>query len=182
MRHGRPTLWRAGWLSRAGFEAWCAAYDAAGLGSDAAPPAGIVRLARDAALVVSSDLRRARESAAALRPGAPNVIWPLLREVDLPAAAFTPALRLPLTGWLVVARVGWTTAWLASDEPRAAARTRAVAAADALEAAARGGAVVAVGHGVFHGMTAAVLRARGWRGPPWWAGRYWATTTLSRDP
>lgn len=167
-------------MSRAGFEAWCRAYDAAGL-RDRAAPAVLVRLAHDAATVVSSDLRRARASAALLNPPAPAAAWPLLREVDLPAVALAPAVRLPLAAWLVAARVGWTATWLPSTEPRAEAQHRAAAAAAALEQLARGGPVVAVGHGVFHGLTTAALRRRGWRGPPWWAGRYWATTTLSRD-
>ncbi|HEY0777683.1 MAG TPA: hypothetical protein VGD56_06925, partial [Gemmatirosa sp.] len=81
---------------------------------------------------MSSDLRRARESADRLRPAGPIARWSLLREVDLPAAALTPAVRLPLAAWLVAARVGWTGAWLASAEPRVAARARAAAAALAL--------------------------------------------------
>ncbi len=187
VRHGRPARCHTGWLTRAEFALWCRAYDAAGLRDGDEPPRRLVRRARTAATVVSSDLRRACESAerlcaaAAPPPARPVPAWTVVREVDLPAPAFAPAVRLPLAAWLVVGHAGWTSARLASVESLAAARTRADAAALALERAARTGPVVAVGHAVFHGLVAAALRRRGWRGPPWWPGRYWATTTLRRD-
>lgn len=181
VRHGAPVRCHAGWLTRAGYDAWGRAYAAAGLRDGAAPPARLVALADEAALVVSSDLRRARESAALLRPGAPDEVWPLLREADLPAPALAGTVRLPLLAWLVAGRVGWGGGRLAGVEPIAAARGRAAEAARVLERAAAGGPVVAVGHAVFHGLVAGALRRRGWRGPWWWAGRYWASATLHRD-
>lgn len=189
VRHGPPVRCHAGWLTRAEFGAWRRAYEVAGLQGGSEPSRAAILRMHTAATVVSSDLRRARESAERLRAAAtlpdsvqgPALAWALLREVDLPALTLAPAVRLPLLAWLVGGFAGWRRARLAGTESLAEARARAERAALALEDAAVDGPVVAVGHAVFHGLVAAALRERGWRGPRWWAGRYWATTTLSRD-
>jgi broad specificity phosphatase PhoE len=106
----------------------------------------------DPALIVSSDLRRARQTAAPLsvRCGRPVTFDPALREVDvgrwagLTRAEVADRFPAEWAAWRAgsdVARGGGETAAVAGERA-AAALSRAVAACPA------GGTVVAVGHGI----------------------------------
>ncbi len=166
VRHGRPSHDERGWYDAAGMRGWLAAYDAAGLAADEAPPPDLVALARDAALVAASDLPRARESAALLAPDAPVVQSPLLRETPPAFPALGP-VRLPLAGWALA--VGMHLAYRSARGVPAPAPARRQAREAAHWLARLGeahGLVVAVTHASVRALIADALALRGWaRGP-----------------
>jgi broad specificity phosphatase PhoE len=142
------------------------------------PGAELTRLTRDA-LIISSPLRRALESAQLLSPNAAPEIATELREAELPCA-FRANVRLPPGVWTGLARSAWFCGWSAGVESFRIARQRAKRAAHMLHALANQHvAVVAVGHGLMNALIGRQLRALGWRGPQfpsrahWEFGGYW---------
>jgi broad specificity phosphatase PhoE len=188
VRHGRSAHVDAGeWIDVHGVRAWMAAYDAAEILPDHAPPDELQSLVRDASVVIASDLPRTVASAARLAPGREIVRTPLLREApmetpDRPLPAFG-GIRLPLRAWGMLWGTRWIASWLWNAAPPGigpAELARAEEAADFLVAHARetGGRVVAVTHATFRVVLARALARRGWRGPDdrpyheWSAWRY----------
>lgn len=126
---------------------------------------------RLAAPAISSDLRRAVETAA-LFTGAPVhsiETSPLFRET--PLARFRAAnLRLPLIALLALVRLGWFTGWMQCRESRAQSLDRVRRAADELERRVLHQREIALfSHGFFLWLLRRELCARGWvtekRGP-----------------
>jgi broad specificity phosphatase PhoE len=147
-------------------------------------PSLIARVLADrAAVIVASDMVRARESAALLAPGAPELTSPLLREVDLPIPGWLRWLRAPVGGWIVLSRMAWM---MGATEPGPSAESFRAALARAGEAAgwlaglaAQRGDVLAVTHGGFRRLLAPALCRRGWRGRAWpISSPNWSSWTL----
>jgi broad specificity phosphatase PhoE len=187
VRHGRSAHVETGWIDVEGVRRWMAAYDAAEIMPDHAPPPELEALARDASLIVASDLPRTVASAIRLAPERDIVRTPLLREAPMetperPLRGFG-GIRLPLRVWGVLWGTQWIASWLWNAEPPGigpAERARAEQAADLLVAQAQdaGGRVVVVTHATFRVVLARALARRGWRGPDqrpyheWSAWRY----------
>jgi broad specificity phosphatase PhoE len=187
VRHGRSAHVETGWVDVEGVRRWMAAYDAAEIMPDHAPPAELEALVRDASLVIASDLPRTIASALRLAPEREIVRTPLLREApmetpDRPLPGLG-GIRLPLRAWGMLWGTRWIASWLWNAEPPGigpAELERAEQAADLLVAHARdaGGRVVAVTHATFRVVLARALARRGWRGPDerpyheWSAWRY----------
>jgi broad specificity phosphatase PhoE len=133
-----------------------------------------ILLASSAGCLLTSSLRRARESAAWLAGSKEVRVDPELREAALPES-LAVSIRLSPRVWVPLARVAWWLNWCDSDETIAATRQRAGRVADHLSAlAAEYGSVMAIGHGMFNRFVARQLRRRGWRGPKAWSRMYWA--------
>ena len=179
MRHGRPACDERTPLRRTEFAAWVAAYDRASLDPADPPPAGVRALAERAAVIVTSSLRRSYESAALVASARPAQRDALFDEAGIPAPPRIP-LRLRPPIWDVVSRVAWLCGWSPDCESAAAARARAVRAAQRLEQlAAAHGVVMLLGHGMLNTFIAKSLRRSGWRGrPPRFA--YWAAQAFRR--
>lgn len=183
VRHGRSAHVQTGWMDVHGVRRWMSAYDAAEIASDHPPPAELEALARDAVLVVASDLPRAVASAARLAPEREIVRTPLLREAplespDLPLPALG-GMRLPFRAWGMIWGSRWLAAWLRSAPPPgvgAAELARADEAAEWLveQATHTGGRVLAVTHATFRVVLARALVRRGWRGPDQRPYREWS--------
>jgi broad specificity phosphatase PhoE len=187
VRHGRSAHVERGWIDVDGVRRWMTAYDAAEIAPGHAPSEELEALARDAAMLIASDLPRTVASAMRLAPDRPIVRTALLREAPLETPELPlPALggiRLPLRGWGMVFGARWLVAWLRSAPPPgvdAKALARADEAAEWLvgQAADAGGRVVVVTHATFRLLLAQALARRGWRGPErrpyreWSAWRY----------
>lgn len=159
VRHGRSAHVHAGWMSRDEFLSWRTAYEAAGIDpSDAPPPA--LREVAEGAIVVTSDVRRAIESARLLAPSARPIVSPLLHELELTPPSL--GIRLPLLGWAL--SFGVRLLVRAQPYVTTAERERADAAADWLiSLAAEHRRVVAVTHASFRSVLARSLSARGWQ-------------------
>ena len=179
VRHGRSAHVHRGWIDCAGLERWQHAYDAAGVHDADAPPRAVVALAREAALVVSSDMPRAMVSAARLVGAECAMTSPLLREIPLRLPTW-PRVRLPLGAWALA--IGLGTAWraLRRDPSHAAFATQARSAAAWLASLAEErGSVLAVTHGALRGHLAAALRERGWSAPSSRSVRHWSAWELT---
>lgn len=183
VRHGRSSHVQTGWLDVDGVRGWMAAYDAAEITADHAPPAELEALAREAALVVASDLPRTVASAVRLAPEREIVRTPLLREVpletpDRPLPGFG-GIRLPFRAWGMIWGSRWLGAWLWNAPPPgvgAAELARAEEAAEWLaeQATHARGRVVVVTHATFRVLLAQALARRGWRGPQERSYREWS--------
>lgn len=136
------------------------AYDAAGIRDDTPPP-GIVDLAQNAGALLSSDLRRAIESARRLAPDREPRIVPALRELRLESPHWVPA-PLPIQVWDALNHLRWTMR-MAFDIEHPTTRQAAQAADVLLEAAAHTRSVVAVTHGGIRRLITAELQRRGRR-------------------
>ena len=170
VRHGRSAHVHTGWVDVEGVRRWMAAYDAAEIMPDHAPPAELEALVRDASLIVASDLPRTVASAVRLAPSREIVRTPLLREApmetpDRPLRGFG-GIRLPLRVWGMLWGTQWIASWLWNAQPPGigpAELARAEQAADFLVARTEesGGRVVAVTHATFRFVLARALARRG---------------------
>lgn len=102
-----------------------------------------------------------------------------VREAALPCA-FRSGLRLPPALWGGVARTGWFCGWSGGVESFGATRRRAARAAQMLQALARQGDVVVIGHGLMNALIAAQLRALGWKGPRFPSRAHWQFASYSQ--
>lgn len=149
-------------MSRGDVERWRERYDEAGLAAGERAPDAL-RLTARTACVVSSDLRRAIESAALVAAGRPVITTPLLREsvIPIPALGF---LRLPPVGWALAAGMAWSVHTRRDSHPAvAAAQAQARAGAEWLQAiVSRHGDVVAITHAVAREGLVRALGTLGW--------------------
>lgn len=171
-RHGRPILDFRTRIPGRGLAAWLQAEREAPLDASSRPSAELERLARTARWLVTSPLRRSRDSARLLAPSIDAVIEADVREAALPHA-FRSAVRLPPGLWAGLARTAWFCGWSAGVESFRAARQRALRAARRLHALAQQGDVVVVGHGLMNALIAPQLRILGWQGPRFPSGSHW---------
>ena len=180
VRHGRSAHVPAGLLDRDALHGWHAAYDAAGIAGDDAPPAALRELARSAAVIVSSDLPRAVASAALLAPDRVAAASALLRETAMVVPPWRGP-RLPLMGWALVIGAGAGIRALRGECAPAEVGARADAAAEWLaHLAGREGTVVAVTHATFRRHLARALGGRGWRGTGPRRLHHWSAWAFSR--
>ncbi|MDF1504312.1 histidine phosphatase family protein [Roseisolibacter sp. H3M3-2] len=169
IRHGRSAHPPpSAWLDRDGITRWLADYDRAGIHDDDAPPPALVDEVRLAAVLAASDMPRALASAARLCPGREVACSPLVREVGLPIPAWLPG-RAPLAVWALGIHATWIfdLARRRAEPAEVGPRVRERAARCAARcAAADGGTVAVVTHGVMRRLLARELAAAGWRGAP----------------
>jgi broad specificity phosphatase PhoE len=163
VRHGRPVCDARTPIRGSDFGTWARSYDEAPLDESLAPPADLCARAQSVACVITSTLRRARESAALLAPARPILAEAMFDEAALPrAGGFGLALRP--SSWDVLTRAAWLCGWSGNGESLSAARTRARRAAERLAGLARSsGSVMLVGHGMMNALIRQELRRSGWR-------------------
>ena len=173
IRHGQPAIPLRPRASHREFRAYIDAYEAAGLDSASLPSRELIDLVRELTIVFTSGRPRAHESARLLAPHAELVADALFAEAPL-ASPRIPLIRMRVPKWAVVARLLWHAGYHPDIENYAAARARAIAAADILIAKARQtGAVALVAHGYFNAMIGRQLRQRGWSRSGSHRVRYW---------
>src|SRR5438093_6366287 len=145
VRHGRSAHVHDGsWVNHASARRFIEAYDAASIRPDDEPPPELIAIAREARVVVASDLPRAVASIRRLAPDREAEITPLLRELDFDLPKWGP--RLPLDLWDSLYYVAWTSLLLARADT--AETRRADLAAEWLEShCSSPGVAVAVTHG-----------------------------------
>lgn len=138
-------------------------------------------LARTTDVFAASTLRRSRESAHLLAPGAPLTVDVMFREVFTPTA-IESRVRLPAKAWGAYARVRWLGGWSPGVESYKEAKLRARRAATELEmlSEARGNLLLAA-HGIMNGLIAGWLRKDGWKGPFLRARHYWSFMVYVRE-
>jgi broad specificity phosphatase PhoE len=166
VRHGRSAHVQSGWLDAAGFRAWRAAYEAAGIRADERPPAELAPLARAAEHVLSSDAPRARESARLLAPERDIMDSVLLRELDLHAPELA-GVSLPFPAWALAVGGRMLVLRLGGNYPSPAERERVAAAAAWLASLASSSSLtLAVTHASFRRAVCKQLLRLGWQHEP----------------
>ena len=168
-------------MNRAGFQAWCEAYEQAGLRATSRVPTQLASVIGANARILSSDVPRAIESARLLAHSSPITSSSLLRELRLGASSPT-RLRLPLLAWaLVVGHATWTRR-RRGEFPTAAEDERIGHAVEWLEREiVVHPCVVVVTHASFRRELHAALRLRDWRSSSSWRStRPWSAWILTR--
>ena len=180
VRHGPSALVLGGAIDRAGLLRWRDEYDEAGIVPEAQPPAALVRIADRATHIVSSDLRRAVESAERLAPKRPIRTSDLLREAGI-AIPHWPT-RLPLAGWGTVTHASWLLQIIRGTDATPEDRARAVAGAEWLAAmVSDGSTALVVIHGLCRRLIAQHLLVRGWTSAGRRGGyRHWSAWSFAR--
>jgi len=182
VRHGRPAAWRRQkplhWIPGRGVRAFLDSYRASGLDEISAPPARLRDRIGSPAVVFTSGLPRAAESAAALGL-ATTVADAVFEEAGLPSG-IGRWVWLPIGAWLLVLRVIWLLGLSARDcETVGDARARARAGARILDGRARhDGEVILIGHGFMNILIHRELARGGWRRMTRFRGGHWASIEL----
>lgn len=162
-RHGKPALSRKVRLTSHEFKDWWGQYDLGGLAEVTKSPKKLLALANAADKVLSSSLRRAKETAFHLRGKEADEIDEVFIEAPLPPPYLGP-IKLKPKAWGTLARVFWMGGLHGGMESLGAARARALTAAKKLEDEAAGGKlIVLTAHGWFNRMMATQLKKRGWK-------------------
>ncbi len=181
VRHGRPRLDAPKRVAGRELGVWIERYDAAGIDPALPPPARVRALAEDVGTVVSSDLRRAVESAREIAPGREVPADRVFREAGLPRPR--AGLRLDPQLWGFAARIAWFCGYSGDAESLVRARERARQGAARLEALCDShGSAMLVAHGIVNGLIGRELRRAGWRGPRLVTGPYWSHAVFEPAP
>ena len=162
-RHGEPDLSRRVWLNWRGYKYWWRLYDEAGLKPGQDAPKMIKGLAKEADLVISSDLPRAIETAQKAKGKMPDIQEPLLVEAGLPPPNLGYLKLRPRT-WGIISRVIWVFGFSGEVESNNEAKIRAEKAAGVLSDHASGGKMIFVAaHGWFNRMIRPALKRQGFK-------------------
>jgi hypothetical protein len=153
----------AGWVDRAGFQRWRDSHDAAGIDPNDPVPYPLLETIARTSVLVSSNQRRAVESARRLPLSKPLVTSELLRESPLPIPTWAP-VRLPVAVWDALVHSQWGFQILRKIDGSQADRRRADDAIAWLESVAgMSNDIAVVTHGVFRRLLAHRLLERGWQ-------------------
>lgn len=176
-RHGEPSLDRRVKITARSYHDWWQRYQESGLKDGETPPPVLIDLARSSEILLSSTLRRSRETAAAIADGRFVLADEVFVEAPLPAPP-VPLIRFTPRTWGGVSRIVWWLGYAAGGESRREAEVRAERAADYLiDHAASGANVLLCAHGWFNRMAGRVLRDRRWRRTYDGGDHYWAHRT-----
>jgi broad specificity phosphatase PhoE len=127
--------------------------------------------------IFSSDLPRARDSAALLGSDLPVRVDAVFNEADIAIVPFSFSLRPGL--WTAAGRLLWL-AGAVTQESYSVAKIRAARAAAILLAEAEVGSVLLVGHGWMNRMIAGVLVQQGMRRVEKTGSGYWSLVRFSQ--
>ena len=169
------------YMTVASFREWMERYDSSGMIQGADIPIETIEAIESAKLIVTSDQKRAVQSAAELTKSLFFIQSPLFREVEVPSRFSVPKwIKCKPKVWTLIGRTLWTVGYSAGVESYQEAQERAKQAADTLVGYALvHGHVALVGHGYFNTMTGTELRARGWSGPLIFHRKPWGCTTYT---
>ncbi|WP_297513483.1 histidine phosphatase family protein [uncultured Caulobacter sp.] len=162
-RHGEPALSRDLTLNAPEYGDWWARYEVGGLKAGQTPPDDLIRIAREAGVIIASTRRRAIETAQAVVGDRAFATDEILIEAPLPPPPWPPWIRMSPKRLGFFSRFWW---WFfdhhGGQETRAQAEVRAGQAADRLIALAdQGQDVLVLAHGFFNWMIANALKRRG---------------------
>ncbi|MEH7276050.1 histidine phosphatase family protein [Neobacillus vireti] len=181
IRHGKSQLTENDKLSGWEFKKWVEKYDYNGVIEESTYPSATLGKVAAANIIITSDLKRAVESARLLDP-VTNIISDLLfRETELPS--YTSQifnLKLKPSTWAIVLRILWFSGYSTNCESLDQAKFRANKAAQQLiDYANEYKSVVLVGHGFFNMFIAKELQKKGWIGPRKRDSKHWNCMSFS---
>lgn len=145
VRHGKPEAATNPKLTTSGFARWVKNYKNSGLTNGSLPPKELAQ-SIDSHYLISSDLKRAIQSATRCTGKQPNLQLKSLREMAIPCYRFP--LKLKANTWLYLNRIVWILGLSSSKESFRQGKLRAKLASEQIEALVREKHyVVAFGHG-----------------------------------
>ena len=179
-RHGPVAAHWQSRISGRGFAEFVEELQASGIVPGSEPTTATREQAREASILVCSDLQRSVESAKVIAPTRPFLCESLFREAEVPTK-FRTSLSFRANTWVVLARMLWYVRRWSGIESPSEARERARRATSFLEhLVEQNDSVFLIGHGYFNALIARELRRRGWRGPKFPSARHWRSTTYRR--
>ena len=104
VRHGKSDLIESRILSASAFSCWVVDYNNSGILSSSKPPLALTSLLHSY-YIISSDLKRAVDSAEICCNQKNKLQLNLLREMELPE--FNLPIKLSVNGWLLLNRILW---------------------------------------------------------------------------
>ena len=180
-RHGEPFKLSNQPISADRFSAWIAQYNSALIKTESAPREQDLSVISACNLLISSDLRRSKDSAARLVSNQPIKEDALFKEAGLPYSDLK-TFKLRPTIWAAIFRVLWYLGYSKGTESMRMVKTRAgKAASELIRLAEQHQAIVLVGHGVFNRFIATELLRKGFNGPKNPSSAYWGTTVYERE-
>ncbi|MCR6095175.1 histidine phosphatase family protein [Salipaludibacillus agaradhaerens] len=183
IRHGESHHRDDSPVTKAQLSWWIKIYNQSGVRETEIFPTDTIKAMTMSSFIVTSDLKRAIDSAALLKPDSNRRSDSLFREAELPVPYFIPSwLKMRPALWLVLLRCLWLVGVTKGCESLREAETRAEkAAAKLISYAEKEGSVVLVGHGVFNRLIAKQLRKKGWRGNKKTKTTHWSCTMYDNE-
>ncbi|WP_186578786.1 histidine phosphatase family protein [Aquibacillus kalidii] len=181
IRHGRSKHKTGKAILLSELVNWNENYDESGILMEDSYPKKTLETVKHSRLVLTSDLKRAKESARILihNPEKSIISLSLFREAELPKITtklFTIALSPKI--WALVLRILWIFGVSNKCESYKEAKKRADEACDVLQRHAKiYTSVTLVGHGFFNSLIARKLRKKGWLGKKRPDSRHWGCST-----
>ncbi|EOW9526811.1 histidine phosphatase family protein [Bacillus cytotoxicus] len=160
------------------FHEWLKCYDEEDMRAEESIPRETIEAIESSNLVVTSNQKRAVQSAGELTNSLSFIQNKLFREVEVPSHFFAPKwIKCKPKIWTIVGRTLWIIGYSKGVESYREARERAKQAADTLIGYALvHGHIALVGHSYFNTMIGTELRTRGWVGPPIFHRKPWGCT------
>ncbi len=175
IRHGKPAIENARWVSPKQFGAWVDAYNLSDVCPSSNPSPELLALVESCKRVVCSDLTRSVNSAARLLPSLNAVQSAIFREFEMPTGTLAfPSL--PVSVWLVFYRALWLLNISGNAETKTQAMQRAVTGAEQLIEMANSNRedIAMVGHGLINRAIGKHLSRQGWRKTQSSGNGYWS--------
>ncbi|PSL40072.1 broad specificity phosphatase PhoE [Planomicrobium soli] len=181
IRHGKSQFVHKEAVTFNEFKQWVKNYDFYGIAEEPSCPAETLQKVAAADIIVTSDLKRAIESAKFLDPKANAITDPLFREIELPISTRQGSnLKLSPVFWAMLLRIMWFSGYSNNYESFDEAKLRAKKAAQQLILySSEFQSVALIGHGFFNIMIAKELQKKGWKGKRKLGARHWNCVSYS---
>lgn len=182
IRHGKSLLTENDKITLFKFKKWVEKYDYNGVFQDSTYPSETIEKAANTKIVITSDLKRAVQSAKILNPEVKTISDPIFREAELPTISMKLLdVKLRPSEWAIILRLLWFCGYSNECESLRNAKLRAKKASQQLiDYANEYKSVVLVGHGFFNMLLAKELQKEGWKGKRNTGGaKHWNCTTFS---
>jgi len=153
-------------------------YESSSLDSSFLPNPGALKISKECALLLSSDLPRAVLSSQLLKPDEKLISDSCFRESALPYVDWNFP-KLTFFTWAVIFRLLWLVGFSKHGESIKMAKVRAEKGADFLEHYARkGNTVLLIGHGIMNRLLVRELISRKWTVTKKTGEKYWSYTVI----
>ncbi|MBG9544320.1 phosphoglycerate mutase [Cytobacillus firmus] len=181
IRHGRSAQIENHRMNSKEYKKWVEAYNHLGIVEGESCSKDAIEKGATSSILLTSDLRRAIESARTLNPSAKIQSDPLFREMELPMPDINfPGVRLRPNTWAVLLRLLWICGYSQGCESYSEAKYRAKRASLKLTSFAKEHQhAVLIGHGFFNLYIAKELQKSGWTGKRRTGSKHWNAVTYT---
>ncbi|MBM7605099.1 broad specificity phosphatase PhoE [Metabacillus crassostreae] len=161
---------------------WVKKYDGVSIFEEKEYPREAIKKATEANVLLTSDLKRAKDSASFLTKGRQVESHSIFREVDLPIPSGNVfGIKFSPKTWLTLFRILWFCGYSNNNESLSHAQERVKKAAQFLiNEARKHESVTVVGHGFFNLLVAKQLKNEGWISENKQSSKHWSCTTYNK--